>query len=336
VRHDESAQVNVITNEFQRPTSSLEFDPSQREENPLLMEYLMLHGNLSDEDARQEIAAFVADCYAKLREGETVTFEGIGTMSFNSFQEPEFVPDTSSDFNAESFGLEDLEAQPVFSTTTPDIRTPEPSAIETSMVDEYSSELVNEPEPVKVTSDPIDDAASSDDDPQHRRWWLWLLLLLLVAGGVVVWYFHFRQVEPAPPTPPAVVEIDTIVKKDSLDLPGLIENHDDTLVTTTDSSALQGVVETQEIVEEPVPPIEVVKPDPESKAFIVGGCFSVKENALNMAMEAYNLGCAGTFVMKRGEKFYVCYGQYRSNADAKAALPEILEKYNQKAWILIK
>ena len=96
VRHDEGAQVNVITNEFQKPTSTLSFDPEQREENPLIIEYLMLHEGLSDEEARQQIAAFVAECYAKMREGETVTLEGLGTLAFNGLQEPVFEPEAST------------------------------------------------------------------------------------------------------------------------------------------------------------------------------------------------------------------------------------------------
>lgn len=323
VRHDESAQVNVITNEFLRPTSSLEFDPSQREENPLLMEHLMLHGELSDEDARQQIAVFVADCYAKMREGESVALEGIGTLSFNSFQEPVFEPDPSADFNAEAFGLEDLEAQSVYRV--------EP-IIEPSKAPEC------EPEPIIESPEPEIENGSPDMDSHHSLWWLWLLLLLLAAGGVALWYFKFRPVKPEPqppvvtPEPPKIVAPDTLkeIAPDTLNM-----MPDDTL------SSANEVTVTEEVSTTPIEantsgPSEVVKPNPESKAFIVGGCFSVKENALNMAKEAFGQGCTEAFVMKRGEKFFVCYGQYPSNADAKAALPEIIEKYNQKAWILIK
>ena len=322
VRHDESAQVNVITNEFHRPSSSLGFDVSQREENPLLMEYLMLYGELSDEDARQQIAAFVADCYTKMREGEAVALEGIGTLSFNSFQEPLFDPDPSADFNADAFGLEDLEAQSVFRV--------EP-------IKEPTKEPIDEPEPAQGASDE-DEGEPLDDDTHRSLWWLWLLLLLIAAGGVALWYFKFRPVEPEPPVvlpdTPTVVTTDTteVAVPDTSSLVVV-----DTLpMVSPDTSTL--IVEPATTLTEEVTgaPVEVVKPNPESKAFIVGGCFSVKENALNMAQEAFNQGCSEAFVMKRGEKFFVCYGQYPSNADAKAVLPEIVEKYNQKAWILIK
>lgn len=306
VRTDESAQVNVITGEFHRPTSRLGFDPSQREEHPLLMDYLMLHAELSDEDARQEIAAFVTMCYTKLREGETVALDGIGTLSFNSIQETVFEPDPSADFNADAFGLNDMEVPPVYQTTAPAPEAPKPSNAEPAVP------KLSQPDP-------------EEERPRHRTWWLWLLLLLLV-GGLGLWYFKYRPVQPdpVPPTPIGPLTItDTlapVVTPTPVDT--VAEVVEDTMTLPVDTLTVQADV------------IEVVKPLPSSKAFIVGGCFSIEENALNMTREALDQGCKDAFVMKRGTKFYVCYGQYPSTTDAKTALPEILEKYNRKAWIL--
>lgn len=313
VRTDESAQVNVITNEFQKPSSTLSFDPAQHEENPLLMDYLMLHAELSDEDARQEIAAFVADCYTKLREGETVVLDGIGTLCFNSLQEPVFTPDPTADFNADAFGLEDLEVQPVFMVkdTEPVKSVEEPEALEPEIL---------EPETTKpVSQNPIE--KPDQDEPRRHTWWIWLLFLLLLAG-LALWYFYLRPVGPKPepvsPTPiDTLTVVDTLSPVDMLTVPIDTIAVVDTLTSTDTTTA-----------------IEVVKPLPESKAFIVGGCFSIEENALKMAKEALEQGCQDAFVMKRGAMYYVCYGQYTSTSNAKAALPEILEKYNRKAWIL--
>lgn len=309
VRHDEGAQVNVITNEFQKPTSTLSFDPEQREENPLIIEYLMLHEGLSDEEARQQIAAFVAECYAKMREGETVTLEGLGTLAFNSLQEPMFEPEASTDFNADAFGLDDLEVQPVFSAA-PTPTTPAPTS-----PGERPAELAR-------------GGLGPQEKPRRKTWWIWLLLVLVVAA-VALWYFMFRPVKPEPPVQPP---LDSITVTDTVK-----PITDDTLAVPTDSLAIENdTVSHNEPVNETVSPTEVVKPAAESKAFIVGGCFSVEQNALNMAMEAYEQGCKEAFVMKRGTKFFVCYGQYPSATKAKEALPVILEKYNQKAWILVK
>ena len=317
VRHDESAQVNVITNEFQKPSSTVGFDPNQREENPLIIEYLMQHADLGDEEARQQIAAFVADCYAKMREGEAVTLEGLGTLRLNGQQEPEFEPEASADFNPDGFGLTDLEATPVYRV--------EPAQVSMG------------PRPEELARG----GCGPQEKPRRKTWWIWVLLLLLAAAGVALWYFKFRPVKPEPVTP---IPTDTVILTpvdtttlpvDTATLPmDTLALQTDTLAT--DTLAPETINEPEPNINEPVPPTETVKPQTESKTFIVGGCFSVEQNALNMAMEAYEQGCKEAFVMKRGSKFFVCYGQYPTTAEAKEALPEILQNYNQKAWILVK
>lgn len=337
VRHDESARVNVITNEFQKPSSSIEFDPSQHEENPLLIEYLMQYDELPFEEARQQIAAFVADAYAKMREGEPLILEGIGTLSLNRFQELEFEPDSSADFNVEAFGLDDIDALPVFGDT-------QDSASGTSLRND-------------IPDNDNGQSSDGDDTPHHSLWWLWLLLILIIlGGGASLWFFNLWPFNPKP-QPPVVVDtvaVDTSktvvpdeIIEDSISdsIESLIDstlvplNPLDSLAMDSLSQHVDAMPEPNLTEEEPVSPtqtIQVVKPLPESKAFVVGGCFSVEQNALNMAKEAIEKGCAEAFVMKRGSKYFVCYGQYPCTADAKAALPEILSKYNPKAWILTK
>ena len=197
-----------------------------------------------------------------------------------------------------------------------------------------------------------------------------MLILIILGGGASLWYFNLWPFNPKP-QPPIVVDTVTVdtsktiipqeIIEDSItdSIESLIDstlvplNPLDTLATESDSQHTDTmpepnpteekpkptVKEPDSTVEEPVSPIQtiqVVKPLPESKAFVVGGCFSVEQNALNMGMEAIEQGCTEAFVMKRGSMFFVCYGQYPSTADAKAALPEILSKYNPKAWILTK
>ena len=364
VRHDESAQVNVITNEFQKPGSSLGFDPAQREENPLLMDYLTLHGELSDEDARQQIAAFVADSFAKMREGEAVILEGIGTLSLNRYQELEFEADPAADFNADAFGLTDFEVLPVYGA--PD-NAKQVAAEPTQPV----VATTGEPRPEDLGGD--ETGGETQEEGRRRWWWLWLLLLLTL-GGVALWYFYGRQ--PVAPEPQSPVWTDTAVTvtpvgdtlietmNDTLAEPSndtLAEPSNDTLAapepaeptsdqpgegtTPVEPTPTPAGAENAPTVEpgptpaatQPAPAtLTVVRPQPESKAFIVSGVFSEEQNALNMATEAIGNGCAGAFVMKRGSKFFVCYGQYPTGTAAREALPEIVARYNSKAWILIK
>lgn len=313
VRHDQSAHVNVITNEFQRPSSTLGFDPQQREENTLVSDYLMACDGLADEEARTAIASFVSECFASLKEEGSVSLAELGTLTMNEQQSLVFEPLADTNFNGDAFGLEDLCPQPVFGVRNEELGVRSEEVSHKDILSEKNRSL----------------------------WWIWLLLLLLVAAGVVLWYFKFRSVPTKPwPRKPVPVQV-----RESLLPHSPMPTGNDTLVSVEPGDTLTTPTETPKTLpdtptETSEPQVsgtlEVVKPEPTSKAFIVGGCFSMEKNALNMAAEAQAQGCADAFVMKRGKMYYVCYGQYPSTADAKAALPMALSQYNPKSWILTK
>lgn len=336
VRRNESAQVNVITNEFQKPTSSLQFDPSQREENRLIIEYLMQHDNITEEEARQRIAAFVAEGYAKMREGKSLVLEGIGTLCHNALGELIFEPDPKADFNADAFGLTDLDVQPVFGESIHQSPEPETKSNQTQL-----EPVQIETPPQKKVSTSKPPRPSGNDTKRGNLNWLWILLLILLIDGVALWFFLFQPLEPKPLTPGSIA----VSNEDTIEEPIELPVDSSLLVIDIPESIVDTGISLIDIVEEPDPSVKVdesssivkvVKPQPESKAFIVGGCFSIEQNALNMVTEAKGQGCSDAFAMQRGSMYYVCYGQYTSTAEAKAALPEVLASFNPKAWILTK
>ena len=311
----EGAKVNVITNQFEKPSATLSFDPQRREENNLIVDYLMAHDGITEEEARQLVLAFVTESYVSLKEGDLVEIPQVGTLSFDGNQELVFTPVESNDFNNDAFGLDDLQPQPIYSAGN-----------QNDWKTQVSQQLKDLNTPMTV------DIKHDDDKP--KRGWIWVLLPLLVIGGVALWYFMFRPVPP-PPVEPVVIDTVKPVELDTM-------NEIDTITVTLDTLVLEAdTVEVEptptdtivEPVEEPfIEPVEVVKP----KVFIVGGCFSIEQNALNMVEETKELGCTSAFVMKRGSMYYVCYGGFATTAEAKAVLPDVLKQYNSKAWILTK
>lgn len=297
----QGAKVNVITNQFEKPSATLSFDPQRREENNLIVDYLMVHDGITEEEARQLVLAFVTESYVSLKEGDPVEIPQVGTLSFDGNQELVFTPVESNDFNNDAFGLDDLQPQPIYSAGN-----------QNDWKAQVSQQLKDLNTPMTV------DIKHDDDKP--KRGWIWVLLPLLIIGGVALWYFMFR---PVPPPPVEPVVIDTL----SMPLDTIAPETDTVEVESTPSDTLV------EPVEEPfIEPVEVVKP----KVFIVGGCFSIEQNALNMVEETKEQGCTSAFVMKRGSMYYVCYGGFATTAEAKAVLPEVLKQYNSKAWILTK
>ena len=308
----EGAKVNVITNQFEKPSAMLSFDPQRREENNLIVEYLMAHEGMEEADARQQVVEFVSECYNKLKAGTTVDIPEVGVLSYDGNQEIQFSPVASNDFNSDAFGLEDLQ----------------PASIHNGNQNNWKEQVTQQ---IKDLNTPMTVDIKHDDDHRHR-WWIWLLLLLLIAGGVAVWYFKFRPVQPKL-EPKPVIPVDTIVPvtvepiKDTLEIP-VVDTVAVPMTDTVGEPMVDGVVE-------PAQPVEVVVPQVDKKVFIIGGCFSVEQNALNMLADEQAKGFPEAFVMKRGSMYYVCYGQYATSQEAKAELPEVW-KICPKAWILNK
>lgn len=290
----EGAKVNVVTNQFEKPTATLTFDPQQREDNDLIVDYLMAHEGMDEAAARQSVVAFVSDCYAKLRAGGTVSIPEVGELTMDGNQEIRFQAVASNAFNGDAFGLGDIQPAPIYTGT------------QNNWKEEVTQQIKDLNTPMTVDID--------HEGDHHRRWWIWLLLLL-IAGGVALWYFYFRPVKPEPKPEP-------VVPKDTLVVDTVVEPVTDTLVEPVEDTVVEA-------------PMEVVTPPVEKKVFIIGGCFSIEQNALNMTAEEKEKGFADAFVMKRGSMFYVCYGQYATVQEAKAVLPEVW-KISPKAWILNK
>ena len=342
--HAEGAKVNVITNQFEKPSATLSFDPMQREENVLVVNYLVANDCITFEEARQRVMEFVSDTFAQLKAGEKVEIPGVGTLSYGDNQEIEFLAVESNDFNGDAFGLEDFNPKPVYGT----------------------DRVIHDTEPETREERP-----ETGEHPRRRRktWWIWVLLLLLLAavgGDVYWWYFKPKPPVTTKPWPrlqkprghsdhrvkpvfnTVVDTIDTLkFANDSLEITNdTLKIANDTMKITNDTlvsqvDTIEKPIGTTETILEDLPtpkvnPVEVIKPEATSRAFIVGGCFSMEKLALKMMVEIQEQGCAEVFVMKRGSRFFVCYGQYPSTADAKAALPEILSNYNEKAWIMKK
>ena len=306
----EGAKVNVITNQFEKPTATLSFDPQRREDNDLIVDHLIALEGMDEAAARQLVVEFVTDCFAKLKAGETVNIPEVGELSLNGDQELVFSPVESNNFNGDAFGLEDLQ----------------PTPIHTGNQSNWKEQVSQQ---IKDLNTPMTVDIKHDDD-HHGKWWIWLLLLLLIAGGVALWYFYFRSVEPEPEPKPIVPTV--VVEKDTLETTqDTVEVIKDTLEIFMDTIEAPLV----DTVEEPLPPVEVVVPPAEKKVFIIGGCFSVELNAAKMADEEKEKGFADVFVMKRGSMFYVCYGQYATTQEAKADLPRVWQTC-PKAWILNK
>jgi len=73
---------------------------------------------------------------------------------------------------------------------------------------------------------------------------------------------------------------------------------------------------------------------PEANIRIIAGCFGQEENAARLTNTLKEKGYTGAFYELRNNKWFVSFGRYATNEEAKAALREIRTNTEYKAWIL--
>ena len=332
VREMGSANVNVITHQFNQPSANIAFDANRREDNDLLASYLSSVNNVPIEEARKLVLIFVNDCFSNLKAGKTVDISGLGTLSFNAMQEIDFEQDKSVNHNPDAFGLCDFSAVPVFqSKTKEEIKT----EIEQQQKD-------------KNTPMTVDKKAVHQDDekPKRHHGWLWILLAVMVLTVALFLLNYFKIIkldfrnwfsnkEPVtvvtdttkPIEKPAVLDTvlaDTLLVTDSI--------VNDTVDVRSDTVPTQ-IEQPQESPAEPQTVAET--PTEEARIFIVGGCFSSEENANKLSISLKDRGYGSAFVKRRGKLWDVYYGKYQTMEEAKLALKEIQKDSDSKAWIMV-
>lgn len=324
----ESAKVNVVTNQFEQPSATIRFNPQLREENDQLAALLAARDGITPEEARQQLVRFVADCFATLKEGRAFELPGIGTLTASGGPYPHFEP-VRSNFNADAFGLCDIHPEPVF-VGTQEERKPR----------------------VNVPQDLGDEERFRR---QHRRRWLPALLWTLFMAFAVLLLLFFLEVikfpfsvKPKPvPSPIVTVPIpDSAMQAQLVSYYPVVAEEIEVLDTIPDAQAEDTLVEPVVIEPEPAvtQPEPVVTPSgmpvlPYAELLpysVIAGCFSQQVNAENYIKPILEQGHQSAFLMQKGAMYYVCYGQYATMDEAKAAMATVKTDPNNKAWILTK
>ncbi len=325
------AQVNRVANYFSAPSCIVEFDDNLREDNELITNYIKVENDIQDDEAKRLLAIFVSDCYNKLKNGEEVSLIGVGTLRYDWHSNIVLEQDTSLNFNGDAFGLCDFTATPIVHSATKDeIRA------------EIEQQQKEKNMPVTVDEDAIhnDDSYDYDYDDYYyaRPIWHWILLALLLLACVAfgLQYFHIYNFKRLfVPKAPIVYTHDSVkepVKNIAVDSIVLIDT-----IIRNDGDSLQIIVEQPLEDIEPIHQIEsteeVVPVPVENEILIVAGCFSNEENATKLEAKLKARGYQGACVEKHGTKWFVSYGHYHTDDEAKSALAKIKADGDAKAWI---
>ncbi len=360
VKKPVSAKVNPVANYFAMPSSEIIFDANLREDNELVVNYLLEKNDIPKEEAQKLLSMFVSDCFNSLKQGKKVVLNQIGTLSYDWASDLVFEQDKSVNYNADSFGLCDFTPEPVLRSKTKDeIKT------------EIEQQQKDKNTPMSVDEKAVHKQDEEDEDDSGRGLgWLWILLGLLLVAGVVYGLYYFKifkfpwqqeqrpvVTEPGTYTLPfyqktwewkePVVQDTVQMVSDMVKQP--VEKPTAQPIERPKTQPIEQTVEkpkeqpkaqpVQQPVEQPKSqPVEQSTVPPatssaEGNILIIAGCFGVEENAIKLTNSLKEKGYTGALYEMHYNMWYVSFGRYKTDEEAAAALREIRANTEYKAWI---
>lgn len=360
VKKPVSAKVNPVANYFAMPSSEIIFDANLREDNELVVNYLLEKNDIPKEEAQKLLSMFVSDCFNSLKQGKKVVLNQIGTLSYDWASDLVFEQDKSVNYNADSFGLCDFTPEPVLRSKTKDeIKT------------EIEQQQKDKNTPMSVDEKAVHKQDEEDEDDSGRGLgWLWILLGLLLVAGVVYGLYYFKifkfpwqqeqrpvVTEPGTYTLPfyqktwewkePVVQDTVQMVSDMVKQP--VEKPTAQPIEQPKTQPIEQTVEkpkeqpkaqsAQQPVEQPKSqPVEQSTVPPttssaEGNILIIAGCFGVEENAIKLTNSLKEKGYTDALYEMHYNMWYVSFGRYKTDEEAAAALREIRANTEYKAWI---
>ncbi|KJF43040.1 hypothetical protein LH29_16780 [Draconibacterium sediminis] len=343
------AEISDESDEIKPPSKTISFNGQLKNNDGLLVGHIAEKLHISHFNALVRIEKERDEMLFKLDKGDEVFVEGVGTLSHNEQGEIVFEASEEENMLLDSFGLGAMSISEPEPVEIPEEETVETTEEETAVVEEEQQKAepeVSEPEPQQeepVTKEPVVEEPEIKEEKQavqtkekeakKRKPWLFLLIIIpLLAVSVFIYLKGFNNTngdeeEMLPPTKTteeltieqAPVAVDT-ASTDSV----LIAAEDSTLAADT----------TQNIPEA----VEMTTEEQDSmKYYLVGGSFSVKENADNYLLELQQKGYEAFHVGKKGRFFIVGIAGYKTFSEADAAKVKYMEDNpGSEVWVYRK
>jgi nucleoid DNA-binding protein/cell division septation protein DedD len=108
VSNTRSTFLNPSQHTFTPPSKKVAFNSSLRTNDGLLAHYISQEENITYHEANEIISAYVDDVFRKLALGEQISIEEVGMLSMDMEKHLQFEPETNSNFLLSSFGMTTL------------------------------------------------------------------------------------------------------------------------------------------------------------------------------------------------------------------------------------
>ena len=337
-----NATIHPVQHLFSPPSKIVAFNSDLTTNDGLLANYISQKLLLSYSDSCKLINDFVTLCKAQLEANQRIQIEKIGVLFFDPEKNLQFIPADDENFLTDSFGLSTVQS--------PAIQRDRPFEIFSNR------DAAVQPAPKRTN---------------HAK-----LILKIAAYTGVAAFIAFAYFNPAINSKitkglatifPVTTEIDSQSnhalnnnkqeQKSKEDLiysesPVTEKNIYETEKPIADSSASQITGSTPEkeiatVEEEPMPqPVIETKKFPESEPavssytrqyHVVGGCFSVYDNALNLNTELKSKGFSSSLIGKNKNGLeIVAIASVATKSEAEEALLQAQNSGYKDAWIMRK
>jgi hypothetical protein len=304
------AKIHPVNHTFYPPSKSILFNSKLLSDDGLLLHAISIGEGISYDQAKQMVDEFVHDSMHLLNEDKSLMLERIGKLRKDIDGRFLFDPDSTVNYLEDSFGLSTFVSPPV-------LRSPMHKRIEKKFTD-------RRPTPVSKVKN-------------KKIYWAGVVLLpvLLLTGWILLNpSMKFKETQQT-----GVVNIFETTESS----PELNES-----VNPIDSTAIlsDNIVENTPSVIVPVdhdetnaPVSEMQKPVvlAQSKYYVIGGAFKIRENADNMLAvlrtEGYQAEDAG---QNPAGLYMVSYFSSINKSEAMVNLETIRSEKNPSAWLLKK
>lgn len=302
VRKPRSAKVDLETNSFSMPSSQISFDAGLREENDIIIRYLVDNFKISENEAKRLLFHFVSESFNSLKSGNKVLLKDIGTLSFGPNNEILFEQDETANYNTDSFGLYDFKLDPV---------------VREEKVEEKIEQ--KEEENVPEIAETETESEAQEDRPIEigKGVWAFLIGLVLIMSALLYFKVYLHKDDYKEQTTEMMAE-----EGDTPLDPQVVEE-------------MIGDIMGQVIREEmsmPSPPM--VEEPTKDTIRIIAGCYDKEDFAQRVVVSLKNKGYPNAFMEQHGERWFVAYDRYHTEEEAHQALKEIREVRGDKGWIL--
>ncbi len=328
------AEVDFSKQEFYPPSRKVAFNENLSLSDGLLVNYISQSENMSWSDAEQEVKSFVDDMNARLAEGKSLAFDGLGEFSRKTGTLV-FVPDASNLLD-ESFGLPSFNFPMLPSETKPRVE----SAI------------------IKGTPD------KNGRKRGKGRAIAWSLSAAAVVAGLVCmslymgWFdnlfgngngetvfagFGFggnkEQVAENKTEETAVESTADFVEEQEViaENEALSDEVGDENIEVVNDEVLTENVEMEEVVAEPVaePQVVVAEVNADIRVHIIAGCFANYSNAENVYNDLVSKGLSPQILPQQKGLYKVSVKGFATTADACAELQSLKEQTgNDLLWVM--